>query len=179
MAAHARDPIGTDSKPKKCVSSERRRYRSSDPETALGLQLATVVEQLDVDVLLVGDLDGAAVASAGNEDDVIALAQVAAGLIKESPVARTVSTTRGFVHVDLVDARGRSFVLAAFARHAVPHPIAVSRAVAGAARILRDGLSIATEAPLQLLERGWGDWSFEANPAEARGTMEIPLAAKG
>ena len=51
-----------------------------------------------------------------------------------------------------------SFVLAAFARHDVPAPIGVARAVAGAARILRDGLAIAGETALPLIERGWGDW---------------------
>jgi len=158
MAAHPvrYTPFG---KPTKCISSERRGTRSSDPETALGLQLEAVVEKLGVEVLVVADLDGAAVASAGDEESVIALAQFAAAAAKERPAARTITTTRGFVHIDLVDARGRTFVLAAFARFEVPSPIGVARAVSGAARILRDGLAIHLEAALPLVERGWGDWS--------------------
>lgn len=157
MAAHPVRP--TNWKPKKFVPTERRGTRSSDPETALGLQLAAVVEKLDVEVLVVADLDGAAVASAGDHEAVIALAQFAAAAAKERPAARTITTNRGFVHIDLVDARGRTFVLAAFARFTVPSPVGVARAVHGAARILRDGLAIHCEAALPLLERGWGDWS--------------------
>lgn len=156
MAAH---PVSRSShKPKKFVPAERRRTRSDDPETALTLQLAAVVERLEVDVLTVGDLDGAAIASAGDEAEAIDLAQFAAAAVKERFGAQTITTTRGFVHVDLVEARGRTFVLAAFARHSVPAPIGVARAVAGAARILRPGLAIGTESALPLIERGWGDW---------------------
>jgi len=156
MAAH---PISkSSSKPKKYVPSERRRARSEDPEIALGMQLSAVVEKLEVDVLLVCDLDGASIASAGEEAEVIDLAQFAAASVKELFGPRTMVTTRGFVHVDLVEARGRTFVLAAFAKHGIPAPIGVARAVAGAARILREGLTIGTETALPLLERGWGDW---------------------
>lgn len=146
-------------KPKKFVASERRRSRSCDPETALGLQLATIVEKLEIDVLVIADFDGACVASAGDETAAMALAELAAGAAKELPAARTITTPRGFMHVDLVDARGRTFILAAFAVHGVPSPVGVARAVHGAARILRDGLTIETEAALPLSERGWGDWS--------------------
>jgi hypothetical protein len=157
MAAH---PVrSTNWKPKKFVSTERRGARSRDPETALGLQLAAVVDKLDVDVLVVADLDGAAVASAGEEDAAMALAEFAAAAAKERIAARTITTTRGFVHIDFVDARGRTFVLAAFARFGVPSPIGVARAVNGAARILKDGLALHTETALPLVARGWGDWS--------------------
>lgn len=149
-------------KAKRCIDGERRRFRSSDPETALGLQLRSVVERLDVDVLVVADLDGAPVNSAVcdelGDEEAIALGQLAASLVKERPSARTVTTTRGFVHVDLVDAGARTWALAAFARHGVPDAIGVARAVAGAARILRDGVMIGSEAPLPLVERGWGTW---------------------
>jgi hypothetical protein len=161
MAAHAvRDlPV---QKPKKCIDGERRRARSNDPETALGMQFAAVVEKLAIDVLVMADFDGAAVNSAFgpdlSEDDAIALAELCAALIKESPTARTVTTTRGFVHVDTVESRGRTYVLGAFARHGIPEPVGVARAVAGASRILREGLSFSHEAPLPLVERGWGDW---------------------
>jgi hypothetical protein len=158
MAAH---PVSrSSSKSKKYVPSERRLARSDDPEIALGMQMSAVVERLEIDVLLVCDLDGAAIASAGDEAEVIDLAQFAAAAVKDSDVSgpRTIVTTRGFVHVDLVDARGRTFVLAAFARHGVPAPIGVARAVAGAARILRQGLTVGSEAALPLIERGWGDW---------------------
>lgn len=158
MAAH---PISrSNQKPKKYVPSERRATRSEDPEIALGLQLASIRERLDVDALTVGDLEGAPVASAGDEAECIDLAQFAAAAIKERFEAQSITTTRGFVHVDLVEARGRTFVLAAFARASVPHPIAVARAVSGAARILRLGLAIGAETALPLVERGWGDWSF-------------------
>lgn len=156
MAAHPASRANQ--KPKKFIPSERRRTRSEDPETALGLQLQSVVERLDVDVLLVGDLDGAAIASAGDEAEVIDLAQFAAAAVKERFGAHALTTTRGFVHIDLVEARGRTFVLAAFAKTSVPAPIGVARAVAGAARILRGGLSIGSESALLLVERGWGDW---------------------
>ncbi len=157
MAAQSIRPVSW--KPKKFVSSERRRSRSSDPETALGHQLATIVDKLEVDVMVVADFDGACVASAGHETAAIALAQLAAGAAKEEYAARTITTPKGFIHVDFVDARGRTFILAAFARHGVPSPVGVARAVHGAARILRDGISIEGEAALPLSERGWGDWS--------------------
>ena len=158
MAAH---PLRSSNwKPKKFVSTERRGSRSSDPETALGLQLAAVVGKLDdVEVLVVADLDGACVASAGDEDASIALAQFAAAAAKERLAARTITTTRGFVHVDFVESRGRTFVLAAVASFGVPSPIGVARAVHGASRILKDGLAVQREAALPLVARGWGDWS--------------------
>jgi hypothetical protein len=157
MAAHSIRPDNW--KPKKFVASERRRTRSVDPETALGMQLATIVDKLDVQVMVIADYDGACVASAGPESAAMALARLAAGAAKEDPTARTITTPAGFIHVDLVDARGRTFILAAFARHGVPSAIGVARAVNGAARILRDGISIEGEAALPLSERGWGDWS--------------------
>lgn len=144
-------------KPKKFVDGERRRSRSSDPEIALTRQLETIVDKLDIDVMVVADFDGACVTSAGNADEAMALADFAAGAAKERPAARTITTERGFIHVDLVDARGRTYILAAFAKHGVPSPIGVARAVNGASRILREGLTI--EAALPLTERGWGDWS--------------------
>lgn len=146
------------SKPKKCVTSERRKSRSDDPEIALDLQLATVVTKLEVDVLVIADLDGAPVASAGDVDEAISLGAFAAALAKEVPMRRAVTTTRGFVQVDMVEARGRTFVIAAYARHGVPCPVGVARAVAGAGRILKGGLSIDREAPMPLIERGWGEW---------------------
>jgi hypothetical protein len=145
-------------KPKKFVASERRRARSSDPEIALGLQLQAIVEKLDIDVMVIADFDGACVESAGDPDEAMRLADFAAGAAKARPAARTITTERGFIHVDLVDARGRTYILAAFAKHGVPSPIGVARACNGASRILRDGLTI--EAALPLTERGgWGDWS--------------------
>ena len=157
MAAH---PVRTvDWKPKKFVTSERRQARSSDPEIALGMQLATIVEKLDVDVIVIADFDGACVASAGDEAAAVELADFAAGAAKDQSRARAITTERGFIHVDLVEARGRTFILAAFAAHGVPSAVGVARAVHGAARILRDGLIVQTEAALPLLERGWGDWS--------------------
>ncbi len=170
MAAHPARAI--EWKPKKCVDGERRHARSDDPETALGLQLASIVARLEVDVLVVADLDGAAVASAGEEHEAIALAQLAAALIKELPMRRSVTTTRGFVHVDLVEARGRTWVLAAFARSGVPAPIGIARAVAGASRILRDGLPV-VEAPLRLSVRGGG--GHREGAAES---AEAPAAAE-
>lgn len=156
MAAH---PVSRAShKPKKYVPSERRTTRSDDPEIALGLQLQAIVERLEIDVLTVGDLDGAPIASAGDEAEAIELAQFAAAAVKERFGAQTITTTRGFVHVDLVESRGRTFVLAAFAKVSVPAPIGVARAVAGAARILRPGFTIGGETALPLIERGWGDW---------------------
>jgi hypothetical protein len=150
------------SKRKKCVDGERRRTRSDDPETALGMQFHAVIEKLAIDILVMADFDGAAVNSAVSpelsDEDAIALAQLTAALIKESPTARTVATNRGFVHVDTVEARGRTYALGVFARHGIPEPIGVARAVAGASRILRDGLSFSTEAALPLVERGWGTW---------------------
>lgn len=145
-------------KPKKFVDGERRRARSSDPEIALGMQLQAIIEKLDIDVMVIADFDGACVESAGDPDEAMRLADFAAGAAKERPAARTITTERGFIHVDLVDARGRTYILAAFARLGIPSPIGVARACSGAARILRDGITI--EAALPLSERGgWGDWS--------------------
>ena len=150
--------INPDWKPKKFVDGERRRARSSDPEIALGMQLRAIVEKLEIDVMVVADFDGACVESAGDPTEAMALADFAAGAAKDRPAARTITTERGFIHVDLVDARGRTFILAAFAKHGVPSPIGVARACSGVSRILRDGLTI--EAALPLTERGsWGDWS--------------------
>ncbi|MGZ3453655.1 MAG: hypothetical protein ACXWUG_07050 [Polyangiales bacterium] len=162
MAAHSISASHLPAKKKKCIDGERRRARSNDPETALGMQFHAVIEKLAIDILVMADFDGAAVNSAVSadlsDDDAIALAELTAALIKESPAARTVTTTRGFVHVDTVEAKGRTFALGAFARHGIPEPIGVARAVAGAARILRDGLAFSVEAPMPLVERGWGDW---------------------
>jgi hypothetical protein len=166
MAAHSISASvtsnGVTSKRKKCIDGERRRARSNDPETALGMQFHAVIEKLAIDILVMADFDGAAVNSAVGPDlsdeDAIALAELTAALIKESPAARTVTTNRGFVHVDTVEAKGRTYALGAFARHGIPEPVGVARAVAGAARILRDGLAFSVEAPLPLVERGWGHW---------------------
>ena len=162
MSAHPASPAKQN--PKKYVPAERRLSRSDDPETALGLQLRSLVERLEVDALLVCDLDGAAIASAWSESagevEAIALAEFAAATVKERFGAHAVTTTRGFVHVDLVDARGRTFVLAAFAKTSIPAPVAVARAVAGAARILQGGLAIGAETALPLRARGWGDWEI-------------------
>ena len=151
-------------KQKKCVDGERRRSRSSDAEIALDLQLAYIVDGLDVDVLVVCDLDGAPVASAGDVDHAIDLAAFAAATAKDHGIIgvakKAFITTRGFVHLDLIDARGRTFVVAALGKFAVPAPIGMARAVNGAARILENGLTLCAEAPLPLVERGaWGDWS--------------------
>jgi hypothetical protein len=147
------------SRPKKYVTAERRAARSDDTEIALDMQLAAIVAKREVDVLVIADLDGAPVASAGDVDEAILLGAFAAALAKEIPMRRAVTTTRGFVQVDLVESRGRTFVIAAYARHGVPCPVGVARAVGGAARILQGGLTIDREAPLPLVERGgWGDW---------------------
>jgi hypothetical protein len=157
MAAQARSTVTA--KPKKFVVAERRRSRSEDPEIALDMQLASIVARLEVDVMVVGDLDGAPVASAGDIDEAIDLAAFAAGLAKETPMRRAVTTTRGFVQIDLVDVCGRTFVVAAYAKHGTPCPVGVARAVAGAARILSDGFTLGRAAPIPLkVLGGWGDW---------------------
>lgn len=145
-------------KPKKFIDGERRRVRSDDPETALSFQLEAVVQKTDVDVLVVADFDGAPIASAGDPQLAMDLAQLGVALLKELPLERGVTTTRGFVHVDRVRVGPRDFVVAALRRASVPDPIGMARAVHGAARILAEGLPL-VEAPLPLSVRGsWGDW---------------------
>ena len=119
-------------------ATERRRVRSSDPLSALELQLGAVYDAGDVESIVITDLDGTPVASAGEPDDAQALASFAAAVMREVPIGRSLTTTRGFVHVALVPAGRRMFAVAAHARFAVPSPAGVSRAVAGACRILRN-----------------------------------------
>ncbi len=146
-------------KPKKFIAAERRRVRSDDPETALSLHLQAIVEKLEVDVLVVSDFDGAPVASAGEPHAAMDLAQLGVALLKELPLERGVTTTRGFVHVDRVRVGMRELVVAAMSRAAVPDPIGIARAVHGAARILAEGLTWASEAAIPLSVRGgWGEW---------------------
>ncbi len=159
MAAHSSAARKRQDRPKKGTETERRRARSDDTEIALDLQLAAIVTKLEVDVLVVADLDGAPVASAGDVDEAIELAAFAAAMAKEIPMRRAVTTTRGFVQVELVESRGRTFAVAAYAKGGVPCPVGVARAVAGAARILQAGLCIDREAPVPLVvQGGWGDW---------------------
>ena len=140
------------------VDGERRRTRSEDPETALEQQLRSIVDKLDIDVLVVADREGAPLASAGDANAAINLAQLAIALIKDLPMSRGVTTTRGFVHVDRVQVGLFEVVVAAMTCHGVPDPIGVARAVGGVGRILRDGLRL-DAAPLPLVVRGgWGDW---------------------
>jgi len=142
------------------VDSERRRFRSIDPETALLHQIQIAHERHGVELLVVCDLDGAPVAAAGDEERSFALAAFAAATAKNAPERQVIVTNQGFVIVDVVDARGRTFVVAAQGRFAIPDVSGVSRAVAGAKRILQDGLTIGDAAPIPLVAYGgWGDWS--------------------
>lgn len=139
------------------IESERRRTRSSDAEVALAFQLEHVRAAHAVDCLVIADLDGAPIASAGTEEESIDLAAFVAAAAKDSHRGRSITTTRGFVQVELVDVGGRTFVLGASTRFGVPDPQGIARAVAGAARILIDGVPL--EAPMPLVRfGGWGDW---------------------
>jgi hypothetical protein len=139
------------------VDAERRRTRSSDAEVALAFQLEVVRAEYAVDCVVVADLEGAAIASAGPEAESIDLAEFVGAAAKDSHRSRCITTSRGFVQVELVHSAGRTFVLGASTRFGVPDPTGVVRAVAGAARILRDGIPV--EAPIPLVRfGGWGDW---------------------
>jgi len=127
--------------------SERRRVRSSDTLTALDLQLKAVMQTCEVQSLVITDLDGTPIASAGELEDVFALASFAASVLREIPLGRALTTTRGFVQVDLVRAGPRMVGVAAHSRFGVPSPEGVSRAVQGATRILRSGLSVRRPRP--------------------------------
>ncbi len=137
--------VASDSTPP--PDSDRRRQRSSDTLTALGLQLEAVLRDCEVAALVVTDFDGTPVASAGDMEEVAALATFASSAVREVPHARSLTTTRGFVHVDVVQARGRLVAVAAYARFGVPSPEGVARAVQGATRILRQGLSVRPPPP--------------------------------
>jgi len=139
------------------VESERRRTRSDDAEVALAYQLEVVRAEHAVDCVVVADLDGAPIASAGPEAESMDLAEFVAAAAKDSHRSRCITTSRGFVQVELVCTGGRTYVLGASTRFGVPDPSAVVRAVAGVARILRDGVPV--EAPIPLVRfGGWGDW---------------------
>jgi hypothetical protein len=139
------------------IEAERRRTRSSDAEVALAFQLEHVRAAHAVDCVVVADLDGAAIASAGTEEESIDLAAFVAAAAKDSHRGRNITTTRGFVQVELVTVGARTFVLGASTRFGVPDPSGIARAVAGIARILLEGIPV--EAPIPLVRfGGWGDW---------------------
>ena len=123
-------------------TTERRRVRSSDTLTALDIQLKAVMETCDVQSLVITDLDGTPIASAGELEDLFALASFAATVLREIPLGCALTTTRGFVQVELVRVGPRMVAVAAHARFGVPSPAGVSRAVQGATRILRSGVSV-------------------------------------
>jgi hypothetical protein len=119
---------------------EHRRTRSSATLTALDVQLREVKETCGVEELVVTDLDGAPVLSAGETEEVIALAGFAAGVVRENPTSRSLPGPRGLVHVDGVMVGRRMLAIAAQSRHGVPSPEGVARAVEGARRILTEGV---------------------------------------
>lgn len=126
---------------------------------ALQLQLQTVFEQHDVDVVVIADLDGACVATAGESEAAMMLADFAAGVARDYPTWRSMVTNRGYVVVQRVEIGIRTFVVAAQARFSLPDLGGITRAVAGVMRILRDGLTVEGEAPMPLVSLGgWGDW---------------------
>jgi hypothetical protein len=146
-------------RPKIFVDAERRTRRSVDAETALQLQLQSVFEQHDVDVIVIADLDGTPAATAGEAEAAIALADFAAGVAKEHPCWQSMVTNRGFVVVQRVQIGLKAFVVAAQARFTLPDRSGIARAVTGVMRILKDGLTLQGEAPMPLVQvGGWGDW---------------------
>ncbi|GAC1533731.1 MAG: hypothetical protein NVS3B10_27910 [Polyangiales bacterium] len=157
---------GSRMQPKIYVDGERRRRRSVDPETALQHQLQEVLEQHEVELIVIADLDGAAVACAaaivaedGWSDAAMLLAEFSAGVAREHGSWQSMVTNRGYVVVQRVEVGIRTFVVAAQAKYNLPDRGGIARAVTGAMRILRDGLAVAGEAPMPLLQRGgWGDW---------------------
>jgi hypothetical protein len=145
--------------PKIYIDGERRRTRSTDPEIALQMQLQTVLEAHDVDVLVIADLDGAALATAGEAEPAMALAAFAAGVAKDHPMWQSMVTNQGFIVVQRVEVGIRTWVIAAQARFNLPDRRGIARAVVGTMRILRDGLALDVAAPIPLVSvGGWGDW---------------------
>jgi hypothetical protein len=145
--------------PKIYIDGERRRTRSSDPEIALQMQLQTVLEAHDVDVLVIADLDGAPLATAGEAEPAMALAAFAAGVAKDHPLWQSMVTNQGFIVVQRVEVGIRTWVIAAQARFNLPDRRGIARAVVGTMRILRDGLALDVAAPIPLVSvGGWGDW---------------------
>lgn len=155
----AQSSVGPRLHPTICVDAERREHRSIDPEIALQLQLQRVLDAHDLELIVIGDLDGAAVATAGPGDAAMELAELAAGIAKDHPTWQSMVTSRGFVVVQRVDVRLRTYVVAAQSRFNLPDVRGVARAVEGALRILRHGIALDTPAPMALVcEGGWGDW---------------------
>ena len=145
--------------PKICIDAERRRTRSIDPEIALQFQLQTVLEAHDVDVLVIADLDGAPLATAGDEEAAMNLAAFAAGVAKDHPAWQSMVTNQGFIVLQRVEVGIRTWVVAAKARFTLPDRRGIARAVVGTMRILRDGLALDVAAPIPLVSvGGWGDW---------------------
>jgi hypothetical protein len=138
---------------------ERRRRRSIDPEIALQLQLQSVLDAQGVELLVIGDLEGAPLATAGDGDAAIELANFAAGVAKMHRSWQSMVTNQGFVVVQRVEIGVCTWVVAAQARFELPDRRGIARAVEGAMRILRDGVIIAGEAPVPLVKvGGWGEW---------------------
>ena len=145
--------------PKICIDGERRRTRSIDPEIALQMQLQTVLEAHDVDVLVIADLEGAPLATAGEAEPAMALAAFAAAVAKDHPMWQSMVTNQGFIVVQRVEVGIRTWVIAAQARFNLPDRRGIARAVVGTMRILRDGLALDVPAPIPLVSLGsWGDW---------------------
>jgi hypothetical protein len=145
--------------PKIYLEGERRRTRSIDPEIALQMQLQAVLDAHEVDVLVIADLDGAPLATAGDTECAIALAAFAAGVAKDHPMWQSMVTNQGFIVVQRVEVGIRTWVVAAQARFNLPDRRGIARAVVGTMRILRDGLALDVAAPIPLVSVGsWGDW---------------------
>ena len=126
---------------------------------ALQLQLQVVLDENEVDLLVIADSDGAAVATAGEAEAAIDLAAFAAGVAKDHPSWQSMVTSRGFVVMQRVQIGLRAYVVAAQARFSLPDGAAIARAVFGAMRILRDGLVVDTPAAIPLVSEGsWGEW---------------------
>jgi hypothetical protein len=146
-------------RPTVCIDGERRSRRSVDPEIALQLQLQHVATRQDLDLLVVADLDGAPVATAGPIDDAIELADLAARVAHEYDTWQSMVASRGYVCVTRVEIGFRRFCVAAQSRFALPDRAAIGRALEGTMRILAGGLYVDAQAPIPLVSLGgWGDW---------------------
>jgi hypothetical protein len=157
MAAQTTNPSRMH--PKIYIDGERRRTRSIDPEIALQMQLQTVLEMHDVDILVIADLDGAPLATAGEAEPAMALAAFAAGVAKDYPTWQSMVTNQGFIVIQRVEIGIRTWVIAAQAKYSLPDRRGIARAVMGTMRILKDGLLLCTPAPMPLTQvGGWGDW---------------------
>jgi hypothetical protein len=103
--------------------------RDFDAAMDLAIQLAILREAHSLDEIVVADLDGTLLTSAGDAEASRALGAFAAAMLKGAPVGTARSFHCGKIHVELVSLAGHPCALAAKASFLVMQPEAISLAL--------------------------------------------------